>query len=474
MNAPHNNQNLNLFWFRRDLRVNDNHGLYKALIAGPTICCFIWDKEILSQLGNDNPRVKFIEESILTLKTTLNQYNSDLQICYGNTDSEIIKLIQQHNISNIYVNEDYEPETIKRDEKIAAILQKKQISFNLFKDQLIFAKKEILTQQHNPYTVFSAYKNSWYQKFAATKLAYYPSEQFLHNLVQTKFFNPNLDFLKSFSKISPLNGGEYEANERLLNFINNDNLKNYKITRDYPALNSSSYLGVDLRFGTISIRKLVQIAEAQASSGSEIWLNELIWREFFSQILYNFPSVVKQSFRKEYQQLKYLNQNSHWQAWCQGKTGVPIVDAGMRQLNQTGFMHNRVRMICASFLCKDLLISWQWGERYFAQKLLDYDLASNNGNWQWCSSTGCDAQPFFRIFNPYLQSEKFDPEGQYIRKYLPELKQLNNKEIHKPSQVSLEKLINYPKPIVNHAIQVKLAKIMFLDAKKENTNASVK
>lgn len=456
----------NLFWFRRDLRLSDNHGLYKSLIQNNTICCFIWDSNILDKLEIDNQRVAFIAKSIMEIKQHLQKFGSDLFVLHGNIEEELQKIIKLFPINAVHCNEDYEPFAIKRDSQIAKLLNSQNISFHQHKDQVIFAKTEILNQQNRPYTVFTPYKKAWLSKLSADYYQSFDSYKLLSkNLVQmspqNEYFNPLQDKFIDFQQIS---AGQKSAENRLANFINN--MKNYHIERDYPALNSTSYLGVDLRFGTISVRQLVQAALSIDSEGSNIWLSELIWREFFSQILYNFPHVVHQPFRTEYNNLSYQNNKEWFEAWCNGKTGYPIVDAGMRQLNQTGFMHNRVRMICASFLCKDLLIDWRWGEAYFAKKLLDYDLASNNGNWQWCASTGCDAQPYFRIFNPYLQSEKFDIDGLYIKKYIPELAHLSKKEVHNPpAQDLFGDEHKYPKPIVCHKTQSALAKSMFAEIK---------
>lgn len=459
MNAVHN---LNLFWFRRDLRLSDNHALHLALKNGQTICCFIWDQQILDNLQNDNPRIYFIHDSLMELKEQLQKIGSDLLIVYGTPLNEILKLINQLKIQNIYCNEDYEPLALKRDQKIKEQLLSYNIGFHLYKDQVIFAKKEILNQQNRPYTVYTPYKNAWlvqcYNNLNC--LTEYPIiwNNFFKCQPQNTFFNP---LQTRFKTRLELKAGNQNANRRLNLFLSR--IGTYNQERNFPAIQATSHLGTDLRFGTISIRHLLRSTFNTHGEGARAWINELIWREFFSQILFNFPHVADQPFRREYINLKYQNNPQWFDSWCTGNTGYPIVDAGMRELNQTGFMHNRVRMICASFLCKDLLIDWRWGEQYFARKLLDYDLASNNGNWQWCASTGCDAQPYFRIFNPILQSQKFDPAGDYIRKYIPELAHLDSKQIHfpQPENNNLFANDNYLLPIVNHHEQIKLAKAMY-------------
>lgn len=448
----------NLFWFRRDLRLNDNHGLFSALSKANTMCCFVWDKSILNKLDRSNPRINFIHESLMKLKQNLINLGSDLLILDGDVKNEITRIVTEHNIQAVYCNEDYEPSAILRDAKIKAALEQMNIQFHAYKDQVIFAKQELLTLQHKPYTVYTPYKRSWLQRLNNLAPESYPSLKLCKiNLVkltpQLSYYTPLDD---QFEKTSLIDAGEDAAQNRLAKFM--VNIANYNQTRDYPDLDTTSYLGVDLRFGTISIRQLVQLAFSQTNDGGLTWLSELIWRDFFSQILYNFPHVIDKPFNLKYENLKYENNIDMFEAWCSGKTGYPIVDAGMRQLNQTGFMHNRVRMICASFLCKDLLIDWRWGEQYFARKLLDYDLASNNGNWQWCASTGCDAQPYFRIFNPYTQSEKFDATGGYIKKYIPEIAHLSIKDIHCPNNGLFT---DYLDPLINHREQAEKAKLMF-------------
>ncbi|HMT02556.1 MAG TPA: deoxyribodipyrimidine photo-lyase [Burkholderiales bacterium] len=458
-----NKQSCNLFWFRRDLRLIDNNGLYQSLKDNKTICCFIFDKIILQKLKSDDCRVGFIYNSLLEIKKKLKKFNADLIIEYGDPKILIPKIAKKVNANKVYANEDYEPYAISRDKAVEKKLKSSKKELILFKDHLIFAKQEILNKENKPYVVYTHYKNMWLSQLNETFLHECPSKKHLNNLLKLKLSsNTYLKHISKFNLKSIMPSGEIGALKRLKHFLKD--IESYKKTRDFPELDQTSHLGVDLRFGTISIRKLVSIALEEKSVGSKTWLNELIWREFFSQILYNFPYVVKEPFRKQYSKIKYKNNKKWFEAWCNGETGYPIVDAGMRQLNSTGFMHNRVRMICASFLTKDLLIDWRWGERYLAEKLIDYELASNNGNWQWCASTGCDAQPYFRIFNPLLQSKKFDKKGIYIKKYVPELDKLSEKDIHAPylsKTLPLTLGKDYPYPIVTHNIQVKLFKELF-------------
>lgn len=452
----------NLFWFRRDLRINDNHGLKKALLSGRTICCFVWDVNILNNLDSQNPRIAYIEKSLLQLKETLQKYGSDLIICNGEIFGELSKLARQYKISSLYFNEDYEPLAIKRDMQVIKGFKDMQIASYYYKDHVIFHKTEILNKENKPYNVFSAYKKAWLNRLCNLDYQEQSTQPHLDNLyklnAQEVYYQPTQN---GFTARLAIAAGEDAAIQRFQKFIYN--IDRYDVTRNYPNLDSTSYLGVDLRFGTISIRQLVRFALDRKTDGSEIWLSELIWRDFFSQILYNYPHVVDSAFNRRYTTIKYCNNLELFDKWCNGQTGYPIVDAAMRQLNQTGFMHNRLRMICASFLCKDLLIDWRWGEQYFAKKLLDYDLASNNGNWQWCASTGCDAQPYFRVFNPYLQSKKFDENGDFIRKYIPELSHLDNKQIHMPT-IDIFSNLNYPLPIVDHKLQSQKAIAMFKHA----------
>ncbi len=415
---------INIMWFRRDLRLKDNAALYHALKAGlPVLPIFIFDTEILDQLEDKtDARVCFIHEALHDMQTELLELGSSLEVVHGKPLDCFIALTKKYSIATVYSNHDYEPSAIQRDAVIAAYLDQEQIAFKSFKDQVILEKDEVLKDDGAPYTVFTPYSRKWKLKLTDFHLKAYPVEQYKnHFLKQPAIQIPSLESIGfSASNISfPPKAWKKEI------------VAKYKANRDFPALeHGTSKLGVHLRFGTISIRALA----IRAKAVSETFLNELIWRDFYHMILWHFPHVgLGKSFKPAYEAIEWRNNEQEFKAWCLGQTGYPIVDAGMRELNATGFMHNRVRMITASFLTKHLLIDWRWGEAYFAQKLLDFDLAANNGGWQWASSSGCDAAPYFRVFNPTLQTEKFDKDLVYIRKWVPEF------------QTS-----NYPKPIVVH------------------------
>ncbi len=396
---------VNIFWFRRDLRLKDNHGLLQALQSGrPVIPIFIFDTTILEKLKDKNDlRVNFIHQVIKELKTELNEIGSDLLTFHDKPESVFKKLLKDYAIESVFANEDYEPQAIKRDQQIAKI-----IKLQLFKDHCIFVKDEILKDNGKPYIVYTPYKNKWLSQLGPKDLATFNTK---------KYF----DIFKNI-KPTPLQSIEdlgFIYNEKVQGFkktIKGKIIDEYDRVRDIPSLDATSKLGIHLRFGTISIRKCAQIGHERNAT----WLSELIWREFFIQIMYHFPHAMKGAFREKYDAIKWDNDKKLFKLWCQGRTGFPIVDAGMRELNETGHMHNRVRMIAASFLIKDLLIDWRWGEEYFARKLNDFELASNNGNWQWVAGTGCDAAPYFRIFNPYTQQKKFDPDLEYIKRWIPE------------------------------------------------------
>lgn len=397
---------VNIFWFRRDLRLEDNAGLHHALHSGlKVVPVFIFDTDILKQLQNRNDkRVDYIHQVLQQIHKDLKKHNSGLHVYYGTPIEVFEKIIHDFNIDTVFSNRDYEPEAIKRDSKVADLLLKHHIQFKNFKDQVVFEKNNILKNNLSPYTVFTPYSKKWKE-----------------NLKSIETFTTRRDYFANYkgsSEIISLNeiGFEKTNLEFIKPELDSSIIDSYGKYRDFPAMDHTSHLGIALRFGTISIRKCVQYA----INHNEVWLNELIWREFFMQILYHFPNVVNQCFKNKYENIAWRNNENEFKAWCEGKTGYPIVDAGMRQLNETGFMHNRVRMITASFLTKHLLIDWRWGEAYFAEKLLDYDLAANNGNWQWVAGCGCDAAPYFRIFNPYEQTKKFDKDSQYIKKWLPE------------------------------------------------------
>lgn len=413
-----------VFWFRRDLRLHDNAGLYHALRSGYRVLpVFIFDSNILDKLENrQDARVTFIYQEISRLKKELEDLGSDIEVRYGSPEDVWKKLLSENNIKIVYTNEDYETYAIERDTKIERLLKGNDIEFKAYKDHVIFAKREILTGQGNPYTVFTPYSRAWREKCTAFYMSSYPTG---------KYFSKFLKF-RSDDEISLKKMGFSPAEIKFPSReVDTDILENYREERNYPAIDGTSRLGIHLRFGTVSIRDMVR----KAFKSSGVWLNELIWRDFYQQILANFPHIGEgKSFRPEYDRIKWRNNEEEFKLWCEGKTGYPLVDAGMRELNESGYMHNRVRMVTASFLAKHLLIDWRWGEAYFADKLLDFDLAANNGGWQWAAGSGTDAAPYFRIFSPMAQATKFDSKGEYIRKWVPEFNSLN-----------------YPEPIVDHA-----------------------
>jgi deoxyribodipyrimidine photo-lyase len=412
---------ISIFWFRRDLRLKDNHGLFQALESGKKVLpIFIFDEDILDLLENkSDKRVDFIVQALQTLNSFLKSKNKGIKIFKGKPLEIYKKLSQNYEIEAVYCNEDYEPYAIKRDQEIATFLASKNINFHQFKDQVIFHKDEIVKADKKPYTVYTPYSKLWLNEFQKFDLQGFPSEKKLDNLLDIPFKELKIEDI-GFQKTDL----SFEVSEADLHII-----KTYEDTRNFPAVKGTTQLGVHLRFGTISVRKLAKIAK----ENNLTFLKELIWREFFMQILYHFPKVVNHSFKSKYDAIPWENNPEFLEKWKTGKTGFPIVDAGMRELNATGFMHNRVRMITASFLIKHLLTDWRIGEAYFAEKLMDYDLSANNGNWQWCASSGCDAAPYFRIFNPDEQQKKFDPDFKYIKKWIPEF---GTKY--------------YPKPIVEH------------------------
>lgn len=414
---------VSIFWYRRDLRLNDNAALYHALKSEHSvICIFIFDKNILNKLSDKtDKRLKFIHSNLEQINNQLQKLGSTLKTFYGTPLEIWTELINQYEIVEAFANHDYEPYARKRDREIFDFLASNNIKFNTYKDQCIFEFKEILKDDGKPYTVFTPYSKKWKSKLNDFYLKSYPSEKYLNNVFKCE--HQDIITLKSM--------GFEDIDCGFPNNTTSDELiKNYGKNRDIPSIQGTSRLSVHLRFGTISIRQLA----TKASKLSENYLNELIWRDFYMMILWHFPHAVEKAFKPAYDQIKWRNNEDEFEKWCNGLTGYPIVDAGMRELNQTGFMHNRVRMIVASFLTKHLLIDWRWGEAYFAKKLLDFDLSANNGGWQWAASSGCDAAPYFRVFNPYLQSEKFDPENIYIKKWVP--------EFNDP--------FKYPKPIVTH------------------------
>ena len=426
-----NSKQINIFWFRRDLRLEDNHALYQALKSGEKVLpIFIFDTEILNNLPKNDHRVNFIYNTLFELNHKLSQIGTGIQIFKGNPIEIWQQLIEKYTIKDVFFNRDYEPYALKRDEKIYLFLKSENISTHSFKDQVIFEKSEILKSDATPYTIYTPYKKQWIQKFSAIELPNHESEFVLDNLLKTTITFPS-------KKELGINDTSIEVPK-----IDLTSIKKYDSTRDFPALNTTK-VGLFLRFGTLSIRTLIR------SSNNETYLSELIWREFFMQIIFHFPRCVTQSFKQKYDAIQWENDENKFEKWRNGQTGYPLVDAGMRELIQTGFMHNRVRMVCASFLCKHLLIDWRWGEAYFAEKLFDFDLSANNGNWQWAAGTGCDAAPYFRIFNPETQFKKFDSEATYVQQWVPEYKTKS-----------------YLKPIVNH----EFAREKALNTYKEGLN----
>ncbi len=397
------------FWFRRDLRLYDNAGLYHALKSGLTVIpVFIFDPNILDKLGNKkDKRVEFIFSALLEIHNTLKAANSGLFVRYGDPVEVWKKLIFEFNGKAVYINNDYDPAAITRDRRVKDLFESRGLGFYGFKDQVVFEKDQVLKHDGTPYTVFTPFKNKWLKLYTPDRSETYPAENLFSNFYCCRAGElPGLsDF--GFEKT----GAVFPPRQ-----ISPEVIKNYHLTRDIPALAGTTRLGVHLRFGTVSIRELVRTAFEL----NETWLSELIWREFFMTILYLFPYVETRSFKSRFDRIQWINDEKEFDLWRRGLTGFPLVDAGMRELNQTGFMHNRVRMITASFLVKNLLIDWRFGERYFAENLLDYDLAANNGNWQWVAGTGCDAAPYFRIFNPETQLEKFDKDRVYVKKWAPE------------------------------------------------------
>jgi deoxyribodipyrimidine photo-lyase len=399
-------QQISIFWFRRDLRLEDNVALYHALQSKhPVIPLFIFDTDILNCLPKNDARVGFIHESLQKINTQLNAIESSILIKNGTTTAVWESLFQEFDVSEVFFNKDYETYAIKRDLRIEALAKVNNALCFSFKDQVIFEELEITKADGLPYTIYTPYKNKWLEKYKyMAPIVEYDTQNYFSNFHKNHFDFPSLQqigFEESDIKVQPHNLTQ---------------ISNYHETRDFPAIDSTSYLSPHLRFGTVSIRELVNWAVRK----NEVFLSELIWREFFMQILFSFPKVVTHNFKSAYDGIQWRNNEDDFKRWCTGTTGYPMVDAGMRQLNATGYMHNRVRMVVASFLCKHLLINWQLGEAYFAEKLLDYDLSANVGNWQWAAGTGCDAAPYFRVFNPEIQLKKFDEKGIYIRKWIPE------------------------------------------------------
>lgn len=418
------NQNgIAVFWFRRDLRIEDNRGLYETLSRHTSVLpVFIFDTTILDQSEKNDPRVSFIYETLGAMnELLLKKYKSGISLHYGKPVDVFKKISNELDIKHVYANHDYEPGAIQRDLEIKNYLSEKGIDFRTYKDQVIFEKNQILKNDGSPYVVYTPYMKKWKEVFnEKTDIPGHIIEPLGKHFYHGPFQHHTLEkmgFIKSRIKVLPYNTSSVLISD-------------YHKTRDFPSEKGTSLLGPHLRFGTISIRRIIEKA---LTANDKTFLNELIWREFFMQILWHFPHIVHKSFKPKYDRIAWRNNKDEFRAWCAGKTGYPIVDAGMRQLNKTGYMHNRVRMITASFLCKHLLIDWRWGEAYFAQKLLDYEMASNIGNWQWVAGCGVDAAPYFRIFNPASQTKKFDKDLTYVNTWVKDLNELN-----------------YPQPIIDH------------------------
>ena len=413
---------INIFWFRRDLRLDDNCGLFHALKSGEKVLpIFIFDKDILSKLPKDDARVSFIYQEIENINHQLKETGSAIDIYYGKPIDIFKSLSEKHTIDAVFTNHDYEPSAIKRDLEIKNLLTSKNIHFKTYKDQVIFERNEIVKKDGTPYKVYTPYSKKWLEAFHFKGIQFFPSEDYLQHFIKKETHQfltlKEIGFTKSSIKVK-----SYKVSTQIID--------TYEETRNFPAKDSTSKLGTHLRFGTVSVRRMVEKA---SKSNNITFLKELIWREFFMQVLWHFPHTVKDSFKPKYDRILWRNNENEFYAWCKGETGYPLVDAGMRELNQTGFMHNRVRMLVGSFLCKHLLIDWRWGEAYFAEKLHDYEQSSNIGNWQWVAGTGVDAAPYFRIFNPTTQIQKFDKGLDYIKKWVPDFQELT-----------------YPTPIVEH------------------------
>jgi deoxyribodipyrimidine photo-lyase len=459
-----------LVWFRRDLRDFDHAALYHALVGARRVhCAFVFDREILDALPQrDDRRVEFIRESVAELAASITRRGGSLIVRHAVAREAIPALARELGVQAVYANHDYEPAACARDDAVSKALAADGIAFRTSKDQVIFERAEVMTQAGRPFTVFTPYRNAWLKALTPFHVRSYPVARHERALAPADGLATGVPTLAALGfrptglrelGITPgmTGGAKLFADFR-------KRIGRYRETRDFPAIKGPSYLSVHLRFGTVSIRELAAFAHARSlepgGEGAATWLSELVWRDFYAQILWHHPHAVSRAFKAEYADLRFPTDPARFAAWCAGRTGYPIIDAAMRQLNTTGYMHNRLRMIAASFLVKDLLVDWRLGERYFAERLIDFDLASNNGGWQWAASTGCDAQPYFRIFNPVTQSERFDADGKFIRRYVPEIAALDAHEIHAPwtvppaLQAAKGVLIghDYPAPIVDHAV----------------------
>lgn len=458
---------LSVVWLRRDLRLHDHAALSFATNNSESVAVvFVFDIKILEKLKNkSDKRISFIYDSLLEIDSKLKEKGSQLIIKIGDPKIEIPKIVKSLKVDSIYFNEDYESYAINRDNAVKRELEREGIEIHTFKDHVIFSGSEILKPNGDPYQVFTPYKKAWLTKITKNNYENFKiKNRFLDQSILKKHSTPieikKLGFHHVSQSFKFQQPGVHSGQKALKNFLKY--MPDYHEKRDFPAdLNGTSGISVHLRFGTLSIRECLRACMSFKGEGANTWLSELIWRDFYSMILFNYPHVEKECFKGQYNNLNWENSKPLFKAWCEGKTGFPIVDAGMRQLNKTGWMHNRVRMIVASFLVKDLLIDWRKGEKYFSEKLLDFDLASNNGGWQWSASTGCDAQPYFRIFNPSLQSKRFDPDAEYIKKWVPELANSKVKDIHDPENSSLYESANYVKPVITHASQKHKALMLF-------------
>ncbi len=463
-----------LMWFRRDLRVDDNAALYHALRScRQVVCVFVFDRAILDPLPRVDRRVEFIRESLVELDAALHALGGGLIVRHAVAEQEIASLARSLDVQAVFANRDDEPGSLDRDAQVLGALANAGVAFHTYKDHTIFERDELLTKTGQPYSVFTPYKRAWLAKAEdhfylkpypvggyADALVAPPHRHAVPTLAELGFEKSNLATLEIPTGIS---GGDALFDDFL------QRIDRYEDARNFPAVRGPSYLGVHLRFGTVSIRRLAGTAlrrSAHGNAGAATWLSELVWRDFYAQILAHHPQIAEgdepASFKPEYDKIQWhhgKHADGLFEAWCEGRTGFPLVDAAMAQINQTGYMHNRLRMVVASFLCKDLGLDWRRGERYFAVHLNDFELASNNGGWQWASSSGCDAQPYFRIFNPVTQSERFDPEGKFIRRYLPQLAKLSGGALHAPWTATPMELLaagvtlgeTYPRPVVDHA-----------------------
>ncbi|MFT5534183.1 MAG: deoxyribodipyrimidine photo-lyase [Burkholderiaceae bacterium] len=479
-----------LLWFRRDLRVFDQAALHHALTQSRAVfCVFIFDSDILQHLPEQDRRIEFLHASLIELHEELVKLGGALIVRHGRAAEAIPALAGELEVDAVFINHDYEPQAIARDAVIASALQQHDITLHSYKDQVVFEKDEVLSLAGKPFSVFTPYKNAWLRQLqfdsSDVHVRAYPVEQFAERLAVSPIAStmPTLAELgftpSNFAQLN-IPTGMRGGQQLVDNFM--ERIDKYKQTRDFPAIKGPSYLSVHLRFGTVSIRHLARRACEAAriaadASGANTWLAELVWRDFYFMILQHHPHVVRGAFKPDYDAIKWETgpaADALFQAWCDGRTGYPLVDAAMAQINQTGYMHNRLRMVTACFLIKDLGIDWRRGEAYFAEKLIDFDLSANNGGWQWASSSGCDAQPYFRIFNPITQSEKFDTDGRFIRRYLPQLAQLGNKQIHAPWLLTKMELDhagvalggNYPHPVVAHDVARKQTLMRYAVVKK--------